>query len=33
MAELLQDAALTVEEQDELAALLRLEKESDHEGD
>jgi len=31
--ELLQDAALTVEEQDELDALLRLEKESDHEGD
>jgi len=31
--ELLQDAALTVEEQDELEALLRLEKESDHEGD
>ena len=31
--ELLQDAALSVEEQDELDALLRLEKESDHEGD
>ena len=31
--ELLQDAALTVEEQGELDALLRLEKESDHEGD
>jgi tRNA (guanine37-N1)-methyltransferase len=31
--ELLQDASLTVEEQDELDALLRLEKESDHEGD
>ena len=31
--ELLQDAALTVEEQDELDALLRLEQESDHERD
>jgi tRNA (guanine37-N1)-methyltransferase len=31
--ELLRDAALSVEEQDELDALLRLEKESHHEGD
>ena len=31
--DLLPDAAWTVEEQDELDALLRLEKESDHEGD